>query len=267
MNRYSSILLTIVSICSAASTLAFQPSPHGANHHRTTIRQQPSVHRGEALNSMILLSDETVSAVNGFYESAPFVSAFLTCAIKGFSADFMAQKKQEQEQLDISRSLAFLLYGGLYQGVTLQALYSEVFPALFGAGHGHVPQQVAIDLMLGVCVSLPLVYTLKEFLCNGATDAMAGVREYQRQMQSEHIHLKYIGLWAPVQTINFAMVPAHLHVPFSCCFSLLWLYILSATSAQQEDQQPAALPPPTLPTLPNPLSQLREALSLASVKP
>jgi protein Mpv17 len=185
---------------------------------------------------MMLLSDQTVSAVNGFYQSAPFLSAFLTCAAKGLTADFMAQKKQEQEQLDISRSLAFLLYGGLYQGVTLQALYSEVFPALFGPGHGHIAQQVGIDLTMGVCLSLPLVYTLKAFLCEGATDAMAGVKQYQRQMQSEHIHLKYIGLWAPVQTINFSMVPAHLHVPFSCCFSLLWLYILSSTSAQQQQQ-------------------------------
>ena len=91
-----------------------------------------------------------ISAINRFYKNNRFKGAFLTCSIKGCSADLVAQyiagKKKERQlreskvtaidnalsklnpikktrggdieswRFDYRRCLVFLIYGGLYQG-------------------------------------------------------------------------------------------------------------------------------------------------------
>ena len=68
-----------------------------------------------------------LSAVDAFYQTSPYQAAFLTCGIKASLSDSISQKSVEkvcaktgevtEHVFCFSRNLAFILYGGLYQGV------------------------------------------------------------------------------------------------------------------------------------------------------
>ena len=115
-------------------------------------------------------SHPALSAINHFYKNNRFKGAFLTCSIKGCTADLVAQyiaaaKKERQLRdeeskvsaidnalsklnpikkargghlterqghfsLDLRRSAMFLLYGGFYQGCAQEFIYNDVLPHL-----------------------------------------------------------------------------------------------------------------------------------------
>jgi len=86
----------------------------------------------------------------------PLASAFVTCGVKASLADVVAQTRTtlatssvvedsdgsdtsdtlsvEATNFDRRRNIAFLLYGGLYQGMTQEIIFNEGFPLLFGRG-------------------------------------------------------------------------------------------------------------------------------------
>jgi len=110
-----------------------------------------------------------ISAINHFYKNNRFKGAFLTCSIKGCTADLVAQyiagKKKERQlreeeskvtaidnalsklnpikktrggdiiegkswKFDFRRTLMFLIYGGLYQGCAQEIIYNDILPIL-----------------------------------------------------------------------------------------------------------------------------------------
>ena len=68
--------------------------------------------------------------------------------------------------VDWSRSLTFILYGGFYQGMVLEFIYNHVLP-LFGTGTDitTVARKVAVDMgFISPCITIPTAYVIKGFL-------------------------------------------------------------------------------------------------------
>jgi len=163
--------------------------------------------------------DGAVTAFDDFFRTQPFLSAFVACSVKASAADFLAQTSpaaavekpvipEEEtapvEDLNYQRNLAFLLYGGLYQGMFLQFLYSVVYPFLYGGSAFQVPLTVLTD-----------------------------IEKYKNHVVTQNLLYKFWMVWAPAQTINFGVVPPHLRVFFVAFVSFFWVYILSGISSQE----------------------------------
>ena len=95
-------------------------------------------------------------ALDTIYQTSPYYAAFVTCSVKASAADAVAQTKQQskveeepkrelsppikkknngeegQHSFDLFRNLAFIFYGGFYQGMGQTFLYTNVYPLLFG---------------------------------------------------------------------------------------------------------------------------------------
>lgn len=125
--------------------------------HGRPLGRRRALHRigGEAASTTSLKSS-VLDAVDGFYRTMPLASAFVTCGVKASLADVVAQTRTtlatssvveesdvsdtndtlsvEATNFDRRRNIAFLLYGGLYQGMTQEIIFNEGFPLLFGRG-------------------------------------------------------------------------------------------------------------------------------------
>lgn len=242
------------------------------------------------------------SAVESFFQTQPYVSAFLTCSFKASAADFMVQTKasttsgttatttttssgtttttttrtapeaqvaalpvvhkedsnndddDDDKSLDMSRNLAFLLYGGVYQGLAQQFMYSNLFPDLFGDSSTwqSVAMQVGFDmLIIGPFLCLPVAYAVKSIFQSSSDkeveeeeDApnmkdrvLSGLDKYVEDVMERGLLLKYWALWIPVQTLTFGVIPHHFRVAFVAAVSFFWVTILSSISAATTAQE------------------------------
>ena len=156
----------------------------------------------------------------------------------------MMSRRQELERNEIDdddhphfhfyRNLAFLLYGGFYQGMGQTFLYSNLYPSLFGTEPSTwtVLAQASIDnFLLAPFFCLPVVYTMKGILEGG--NLTSGLEKYRDHIFSQQILIKYWSLWFPVQCFNFAVVPEHLRVPFGAIISFFWVCMLSSISSKE----------------------------------
>jgi Mpv17 / PMP22 family len=229
--------------------------------------------------------------VDDFFRTQPFLAAFMAASFKASAADFLAQtssrksegedqesislpqrphrsKRHSQERahairiipkqsmqplppVNMNRNLAFLLYGGLYQGMFLQFLYTFVYPWLYGNHPHQIVLQVHTEICLfGPIITLPLAYILRSIIDYdpqemnkvGTGDAagvertlmnqvLGGIHKYKDHVMTEGLLLKYWSVWAPAQTINFILIPPHLRVVFVAVVSFFWVYLLSMISS------------------------------------
>lgn len=182
-----------------------------------------------------------LTALDSFYQTQPYQAAFLTCSFKASAADFITQKRQEateQDSLDMSRNLAFILYGGLYQGVCQQFIYNTLFPMVFGTETSllTVAEQVALDMViLTPLLCLPAAYLIKSSIDSEET-WQQGLEKYWMHVKQEGLLLKYWMLWVPVQSLTFGVIPAHLRIAFIASVSFVWLMILSQISSSSQEQ-------------------------------
>ena len=136
------------------------------------------------------------------------------------------------------RTLAFLFYGGLYQGVCQLFIFNEVFPALFGTGTDlpTVAAKVLADqFLLTPLICLPVAYVFK------AVAFRYGVGEALRRYLADakrDLLLKYWIIWGPVQCLTFGVVPPQWRIPFIACVSFLWTFVLSSISSRDDDAKP-----------------------------
>jgi len=185
---------------------------------------------------------DVLTALDSFYQTQPYQAAFLTCSMKASAADWVVQTRQEQEEkeeLDIQRNVAFIVYGGLYQGIFQQFLYNTLFPMVFGndVTVSSVIEQVAVDMtVLTPFLCLPVAYLVKSSM-NADESFQDGLEKYWKHVQQEGLLQKYWMLWIPVQTLTFGVIPQHLRIVFIACVSFVWLMILSSISSTQEQQQ------------------------------
>jgi protein Mpv17 len=183
------------------------------------------------------------------YQTYPYLAAFLTCSVKASTADFLAQsqtkattnehssRSDSREHLDICRNLAFILYGGFYQGMGQTFLYTQLYPTLFGSVPTltSVLAQASLDnFLLAPFFCLPTVYTMKSLLA-GRTPQQ-GLEKYWDHIFSQSVLLRYWSIWFPVQCLNFAVVPEHLRVPCGAVVSFFWICLLSSISSNENSE-------------------------------
>ena len=244
-------------------------------------------------SSSLYALDGAAAALDSFYQSQPYVSAFVTCCIKAGAADFLAQTNQqgvahvERQQrstkppmyphhfaptvhcrkqqsrssnsisnaVDVSRCLAFICYGGIYQGLWQQFLYTNLFPSWLSVLPADLPHwaqvafQVAIEMsLIGPLLCLPTAYAIKSIFTAPTPSTMSlsaphqplvatsalvrkGVDKYVQDCTKRGLLFKYWALWIPVDGFVFSVVPLHLRVVFIATVSFFWVFVLSATVA------------------------------------
>ncbi|KAK1732984.1 Mpv17/PMP22 family protein [Skeletonema marinoi] len=209
------------------------------------------------------------STINTFYKENPFKGAFLTCSIKGCSADmvaqFIASKREHREEedrrmqeledhpfhtmvkkatrggelsselegrhkfnIDWSRSLVFILYGGLYQGMAQEFIYNRVLP-IFGTGTDMktVARKVAVDMgFISPLICIPTAYIIKGFLIGNTF--VQSLANYVDDVVNKGLVFKNWSIFVPVQCITFSIIPEHFRVSFVACISFFWMIILSS---------------------------------------
>lgn len=148
------------------------------------------------------------------------------------------------DNVNMYRNLAFLLYGGLYQGMFLQFLYSVVYPCLFGDSEHRVILSVCTDIFcFGPFVTLPIAYILRAIIDDSTTfedstsipeSVQQGIAKYKNHVATQGLLYTYWSIWGPAQSLNFGLVPEHYRVFFVAFISFFWVYLLSGISSQQE---------------------------------
>jgi len=223
-------------------------------HLPPVARQRCSTVSSEA--SVLGIADE-------WFQSAPYTSAFCVTALKASLSDVLAQsnelrgsvvpkqphseestEKMEHKilkEIVWQRTLAFLLYGGLYQGCAQYWIFNECFPAWFGDGHDFltVASEVFMDqFILTPFLCLPIAYLFKVSLyriakalaasCDLRTSPVQavvfryslfeGMQRYAADAQRDLL-IKYWLLWGPVQCLTFGVVPQQWRIPVRRCAS------------------------------------------------
>jgi hypothetical protein len=214
-----------------------------------------------------------VSAVDTFYQTQPYMAAFLTCACKASAADLVAQKKKNPHEdgsaaaaaaadgaavakIDVSRNLAFLAYGGIWQGLFQQFLYTALYPLFFtGNTWDSILGQVAFDTtVMGPMVCLPIVYSVKNLFRTGnaSGDTITEALEtYYDHVTTRGLLTTYWSIWIPAQFATFGFVPPHLRILFVAAVSFYWVTKLSAISASENQDTTMISIPVVADTIPN----------------
>lgn len=256
-----------------ASTIALLLCSSSYSFHPASTSFCAKVPGSAHASRQLKLNSVSLSTLDTFYQSQPYIASFLTCALKGSAADALAQKQSNhqetgnsenanqgltlptsEEHLDLIRNLAFVLYGGSYQGMGQTFLYTHVYPALFGSDvtvTSVLAKAGMENFILAPFFCLPCVYTIKSLL-EGA-GATAGLEKYWDHIFSQQILIKYWSLWGPVQIFNFAVVPEHLRVPFSAIVSFFWVCILSGISSKEKASGPPTSYTAMVPIVSSPL--------------
>jgi protein Mpv17 len=205
-----------------------------------------------------MVEDPTMatSGLDAFFQSQPYLAAFLTCSVKAGTADLLAQKQilspaksppspeeaNESHPFDLPRNLSFIFYGGLVQGMFQQFLFSAVYPVMFGHEHTFLTtvQQVAFDVGVMPFVYLPIVYTIKSLFgasSNGASNQFSletvqdGLSKLGDDIINKGLLKTYWSIWIPAQSLTFSVIPPHLRVLFVALVSFCWVTILSSISS------------------------------------
>ena len=242
----------LVLLLSAATAFGFTPTSRSSMPGSRTTRSHRSA---SALHALAL--EGAASTIESFFVSQPYMSAFLTCSFKASAADWVAQTQQQPEEarkdaddqeVDVSRNMAFLLYGGLYQGMVQQFMYSTLFPNLFGheLTFEALARQVTFDMtVVGPFLCLPVAYAVKSLFTaadegdeNGISNkweaVKTGLDKYADDVMNRGLLLKYWALWTPVQFLTFGVIPQHFRVAFVAAVSFFWVFILSSVAASED---------------------------------
>jgi hypothetical protein len=119
------------------------------------------------------IGSDSMDFVDAFFRKQPYFAAFMACCLKASTADLLAQTSTSKDEKDstatavastenplsakiaespwlsvnLHRTFAFYLYGGMYQGMFLQLLYSMVYPWLYGNSPHQVILQVHTEIV------------------------------------------------------------------------------------------------------------------------
>jgi len=217
-----------------------------------------------------------LTAIDTFYRTSPYASAFITCGVKASIADIVANsgkrkgsRKSMKQRLtvrnmyqgtshlkttnkrtiftprkrtstslqkeNIQRNLAYILYGGFYQGIGQEFLYNEIFPSLFGEelNFGSVIRKIAFDqAVVAPLVTLPLMYVIKALIFR--TSLKQSMATYVDDIKTRNL-LKYFWmLWIPVKLLKFTVIPEHLRITFLAVVSFFWMIVFSSVTERKK---------------------------------
>jgi hypothetical protein len=296
------VALLLLRLCASEASTARASCVEGTTHNAIPFRGGLSSRwssssttlfgkRRRSIDDLLALrgghssSSSTIgSGLTSFAKTNPVLTAFLSCAINGLAADWVAQRSEASSrraaarreaatdavlknirpsgaafvnshnnmttnhhyddhpvecaiapsnravaqpaafQWDPKRSLAFVLYGGCYQGMACHAFYNVLFLRWFGPGR--VWTKVAVSqFIMAPLLTLPCAYLFKGMVF-GRTAAQT-LEDYWTGVAHDGLLFSFWKLWMPVQFLIFAVIPTHLRIPFSSFFSFLWTVILS----------------------------------------
>jgi len=254
-------VLQIHSIAAFSSSHAFgriSSSSTSVPHPLLLPRIASSTHLRLHADSSILDHGVTLSlAYTGSMVTNRYTVAFAVSALKGWAADVVAQKvenkvavesslSQEQDALSLSsepkfefkymRNLAFLIYGGLYQGIFQEYLYNEEFTHLFGAGSDIQTALLKNGfnlLVIAPFLCLPMAYIIQALVMNKTV--ASGIESYMEGVQQDGLVQKYWMLWGPVNMLTFSVIPEHLRIPFITSISFFWSVCLASISGNENN--------------------------------
>lgn len=196
------------------------------------------------------MSASAMSTINSFFQTQPYLAAFLTCSFKASAADMVAQSQEDKSEVealeqpteldsgvDIARNLGFLLYGGLYQGMAQNYLYNVVYPACLGTDESWtlILKEVLLDnLIFAPLLCLPIAYAFKTAFTSDdlSLDSFRnGLEKYVSDVTTKGLLTKYWTIWVPAQFLTFGVVPAHFRVAFVAAISFFWIFLLSSIAS------------------------------------
>ena len=247
------ILFVFVTVCCVRCANAFHCG-HGRPSLGRRAPHQTHASRVGTLESSVL------DAVDNFYRTMPLASAFLTCGVKASLADAVAQTRTNLEMssvleesdgidtiavettspFDNRRNVAFLLYGGLYQGMTQEIIFNDGFPLLFGRGTDvtTVLSKVACDsFVVTPFLCLPVAYIVKSVIFDYSIQE--AISRYVDDVINNKLLIRYWSLWGPTQCLTFGVVPEHLRIAFIAAISFIWVIIFSSITAKGERDRDA----------------------------
>ena len=134
---------------------------------------------------------------------------------------------------DLTRNIAFLLYGAFYQGMGQEYIYNHLYPVYFGTGTNVVTvlMKVAFDLLVQTTLlTLPVAYGIKAIIYQYSFQE--AFRRYIDDIKNHGLLIKYFTLWGPVQCITFSIIPERYRISFIAIVSFFWLIILSTISSR-----------------------------------
>jgi len=229
-----------------------------ANHNHDHLSNSfDSSHKARKLkiysetSTSLQLTSVLFDGISTFFQVAPYPAAFLTCGFKASAADFIAQKNipstqnseerngdiDEENDFNFQRNLAFIVYGGMYQGCVQEFIYNHLFPVWFGTGKGVliVLTKVFFDLLvITPLLCLPIAYLVKAFVFQSSFQT--GINRYIDDVKNHGLLKKYWSLWFPVQCLTFSVVPDHFRIVFIACVSFFWLIILSGITSRTRSE-------------------------------
>lgn len=209
------------------------------------------------------LRGSVVDEIDSFYQAFPYASAFLTCGIKAGAADIVAQRKEAtagrdppdgdalplpwrtaavdddgpRRAIDARRNVAFVLYGGLYQGIAQFVIFNRIFPLVFGDGTdvATVASKVLFDnAFVSPFLCLPVAYLVKGAVYQFTLEEASS--RYVRDLR-DGLLVKYWCFWIPAQSLTFGVVPPHLRIAFIAAVSFFWLVVFSSISSRAYDAE------------------------------
>mmetsp|Transcript_22463 Transcript_22463/g.48790 ORF Transcript_22463/g.48790 Transcript_22463/m.48790 type:complete len:270 (-) Transcript_22463:49-858(-) len=213
------------------------------NISNISFRRKEQYARKRACTAVAFV-DPTSSAlgsITAFSKAHPYYSAFSIAAFKGGLADVVAQRSESSEPdaagkaggkdtvkvaHDYRRSLVFVIYGGLYQGMALELLYNNLFNDWFG--ENILAKIIFNQLVLTPFVTLPAAYLAKGIVFGKTlSDVM---KDYYYDVKENGLLTAFWKLWTPVNLLLFSVIPPHFRVAFCALVSFVWTIILSRIS-------------------------------------
>ena len=180
----------------------------------------------------------TAGAIGAFYETWPIFASALTCGAKASAADYLAQLNtasnskaktipattsksismstlattragvssrpifdfEDSFRFEISRNVAFIVYGALYQGIFQHFLYNVWFPRWFGDVNNLTTVTIKVifdSLVIVPTLCWPIAYFITAFVTGG--DFELGMKKYFHDLKHTSLVKNFCLIWIPAK--------------------------------------------------------------------
>lgn len=233
-----------VGSCVAIVSCILPSETHAHNQPNISFRRKEQYSRKLTCADVAFVdpASSALGSIAALAKAHPYYSAFSIAAFKGGLADVVAQRSESSAppdapgkggkddpvkvEHDYRRSLVFVIYGGLYQGMALELLYNNLFNDWFG---DNVLAKMAFNqLVLTPFVTLPAAYLAKGIVFGKSLSAV--MKDYYYDVKENGLLTAFWKLWTPVNLLLFSVIPPHFRVAFCALVSFVWTIILSRIS-------------------------------------
>eukprot|EP00931_Biecheleriopsis_adriatica_P087816 TRINITY_DN62231_c0_g1_i1.p1 TRINITY_DN62231_c0_g1~~TRINITY_DN62231_c0_g1_i1.p1 ORF type:complete len:250 (+),score=35.28 TRINITY_DN62231_c0_g1_i1:35-784(+) len=164
--------------------------------------------------------------------SSPFALGVLACTIKAGLADVFTQKVlMRRLDLDVQRTLVFLVFGFFYMGAFQHILWNLVFESAWPGSslRANLCKMLATNFISDPLFFFPVFYILREIVSSRAFDPLQTVPKaltaYRRSCVSDWT--ASWTFWIPGHYVTYFHMPIQLRLPWVACASFAYLCVLS----------------------------------------